>query len=105
MPIGLKLPNETLVITRGRDFRWAFMNLDENLEPTDFPAGDLYIEFDTGQEWHFEIDGHLANLKVESDDVDLISPRTGFQLVWLPEGEEEGGDVVALGRVQVQGAA
>jgi hypothetical protein len=108
MPIGIKLPSETLVLTRGRDFRWVFLNLDENLEETDFPAGDLYIEFAQGDppiEWHFEIEGSRAEIKIESESVDTISPRTAFQLVWLPDGEPEGGDVVAVGRVQVQGAA
>ncbi|AEJ92318.1 hypothetical protein KIV64_gp03 [Mycobacterium phage DroogsArmy] len=107
MPIGLKLPQEPLVLTTGRDFRWAFVNLDAEMEPTDFPAGDLFIEF-TGldvPDWHFEIDGHLATIKVESEVVDTISPRSAYQLVFLPEGEPEGGEVVTFGRVQVQGAA
>jgi hypothetical protein len=108
MTIGLKLPPETLVLTRGRDFRWAFQNLDANLDPEDFPAGDLYFELATGEtptEWHFTIVDDLASLKVESDDSDLIPTQTKFQLVWMPDGEAEGGEVVALGKVLVQGAA
>ncbi|AUV61962.1 minor tail subunit [Mycobacterium phage SWU2] len=107
MPIGIKLPSEPLILTTGRDFKWAFVNLDAEMEPTDFPAGDLFIEF-TGldvDDWHFDITGHLAMLKVESEVVDTISNRTAYQLVWLPDGEPEGGDVIAVGRVQVQGAA
>lgn len=107
MAIGIKLPPETLVLTRGRDFKWAFRNLDANLDGEDFPAGDLYFELATGDtptEWHFDIVDDLASLKIESEDADLISNRTTFQLVWMPDGEAEGGDVVAIGRVQVQGA-
>lgn len=53
--------------------------------------------------WHFDIDGSLASLKVESDDVDKIVNRTKWQLVFLAEGEESGGDPVGLGIVKVQG--
>lgn len=106
MPIGLQIPQETLVLTRGRDFRWTFANLDINGEPEDFPAGDLYFEFalDPVVQWHFTIDGYVARLKVESTDVDAIPARTQYQLVFLPEGEVAGGDPITLGRVMVQGA-
>ncbi|QDK03443.1 hypothetical protein SEA_PAINTERBOY_6 [Mycobacterium phage PainterBoy] len=52
--------------------------------------------------WHFHISGTRADLKVESEEADKIQPRTSWQLVFLPEGEEAGGDPVALGRVVVQ---
>lgn len=55
--------------------------------------------------WHLDIAGSIASLKVESENADLIQPRTLWQLVFLPEGEAAGGDPVALGRVHVQGAA
>lgn len=53
--IGIRLNTDRLVLTRGRDFTWTFDNLDENKTPehpqgtpTDYPAGDLYFELDTG---------------------------------------------------------
>ncbi|EFV12957.1 DUF7264 domain-containing protein [Segniliparus rugosus] len=52
--------------------------------------------------WPFTIDGAKATIKVESEQVDLIEPRTRWQLVFLPEGEPAGGDPVARGRVMVQ---
>ncbi|BBC53808.1 hypothetical protein [Mycobacterium phage PP] len=52
--------------------------------------------------WNFVIDGSTASLKVESEDVDVIQPRTKWQLVFLPDGEPAGGQPVARGRVLVQ---
>lgn len=50
--IGIRLNTDRLVLTRGRDFKWAFDNLDDSKPPvpTDYPAGDLYFELDTGGE-------------------------------------------------------
>lgn len=48
--IGTVLAEDQLVLTRGRDFKWTFENTDENGEPTNFPAGELYFELDTGGE-------------------------------------------------------
>lgn len=104
--IGVELEMASLVLTKGRDFRWAFENLDENRQPTDFPAGDLYFEIAVGSpftEWHFEIDGSVATIKVESTVVDQIPARAKWQLVFLPEGEIAGGDPEARGLVKVQG--
>ncbi|QFG10377.1 minor tail protein [Mycobacterium phage Anthony] len=53
--------------------------------------------------WHFNIAGSLADLKVESEASDLIAKRTKWQLVFLPQGEPAGGDPIAQGRVEVQG--
>ena len=106
MSIGLKLPNETLVLTRGRDFQWVFVNLDDAMEEAEFPAGELLIVFpEIEAEWPFTIDGTRASIKVESEDVDLIPNRALFHLVWMPEDEEAGGEAIAVGRVVVQGAA
>lgn len=52
--------------------------------------------------WHFDIDGSLAHLKVESEVADKIADRTEWQLVFLPLGEEAGGDPITSGKVQVQ---
>lgn len=52
--------------------------------------------------WPFEIDDTIANLKVESEDVDRIPDRSRWQLVFLDEGELAGGFPVARGTVRVQ---
>ena len=52
--------------------------------------------------WPFDIVGSVANLKVESEDADMIGNRTPWQLVFLPDGEPAGGDPVARGVVRVQ---
>lgn len=53
--------------------------------------------------WFFDIEGHIATLKVESEDVDKIVPRTKWQLVFTPEDEEAGGEALTRGTVAVQG--
>lgn len=55
--IGVELDQNPLVLTRRRDFKWSFENLDENNEPVDYPAGDLFFELETGGE-------HNASQKV-----------------------------------------
>lgn len=52
--------------------------------------------------WDFEIDGPRAELTVQSEDVDLIGNRTPWHLVFIPEDEAAGGELVARGKVQVQ---
>lgn len=52
--------------------------------------------------WHFTIDGDLASLKVESEEVDKIPDRIPWQLVFLPDGEAAGGDPVALGQTKIK---
>ncbi|QJD52219.1 hypothetical protein PBI_JF2_3 [Mycobacterium phage JF2] len=103
--IGPQLEADTLVLTRGRDFKWSFENLDASGAPVDFPEGQLFFEFATSPKtlWDFVIDGSPATIKVESEDADLIPARTKWQLVFLPDGEAGGGDPIALGTVQVQG--
>ena len=106
--IGIELEAIQLVLTKGRDFKWAFQNLDENDEPIDFPAGELYFEFasvlvaDVPLKWDFVIVDDLASLKVESAAADLIPNRSKWQLVFLEDGEVAGGDPVARGQVKVQ---
>lgn len=69
------------------------------------PTVDIEV-LDPGKErytyWNFDIDGSTADLKVESQEVDLIGQRTRWQLVFLPDGEAAGGDPVARGTVRVQ---
>lgn len=46
--IGLDLEPDQLVIQKRRDFRWTFENLDSSGDPADFPAGELFLEIDSG---------------------------------------------------------
>ncbi|QDK03088.1 minor tail protein [Mycobacterium phage SydNat] len=46
--IGIELEPDQLVLTRRRDFKWTFENLDDQGLPVDFPAGELFFELDTG---------------------------------------------------------
>ncbi|BBX09483.1 DUF7264 domain-containing protein [Mycolicibacterium aichiense] len=48
--IGIELDKESLVVTKGRDFTWAFDNIDAQGNPTPFPPGDLFFELETGGE-------------------------------------------------------
>ena len=52
--------------------------------------------------WNFDIEDDTASLKVESEEVNTIGNRTPWHLVFLPDGEEAGGTLVARGKVQVQ---
>ena len=101
--IGIDTDSDTLVLWRGRDFKWTFENLDPTGASIDYPAGDLYFEIYAGgeepDEWHFTIVDSTATLKVESTAVDAVPNRSLWQLVFLPEGETAGGDPVARGRV------
>lgn len=103
--IGVQLDTDTLVLTKGRDFRWKFQLTDNEGTPVDFPAGELFFELATDgpvTRWDFDINGALASIKVESEDVDKIANGTRWQLVWLPDGEAAGGDPLGLGKVKVQ---
>lgn len=106
MTIGLELEAVPLVLTKGRDFRWTFENLDENDASVAFPSGSLYFEFDLVgvTPWAFTISGSTASIKIESEVVDTIPARTKYQLVFRPTGEAAGGDPIARGTVKVQGA-
>lgn len=48
--IGVRVDSDSLVLWRGRDFRWTFENLDKNNKPIPFPPGQLYFELDTAGE-------------------------------------------------------
>lgn len=104
--IGITSEGSTLYLWKGRDFRWAFKNLDENGSPVNFPAGTLFFEFQTGPTptvWNFNISGDTASIKTESVAVDAIPARTKWQLVFLPTGEAAGGDPIDFGKVAVLG--
>jgi len=103
--IGVELPQDTLVLTKGRDFKWTFTNLSAAGKPIPFPAGDLYFEITTSPSpttWPFTIVGNTATIKVESTAVDLIPDKAKWQLVFLPDAEAAGGDALARGVVKVQ---
>lgn len=102
--IGPVFTPDKLYLTRGRDFKWAYKLVDREGAEVDFPAGQLYFELalDPVLTWQFAISGSEAVIKIESEVVDTIPDRTKWQLVFLPEGEEAGGDPVAIGTVKVQ---
>ena len=102
--IGVELDQGELVLTKGRDFRWTFSNLDASGNPTAFPSGSLYFEVygSSTLTWTFTISGSSASLKVESTVVDSVPNRTRWQLVFKPTGEAAGGDPIARGVVRIQ---
>ncbi|GAB4584418.1 LtfC-like domain-containing protein [Nocardia sp. IFM 10818] len=103
--IGDELPSDTLVLYKGRDFKWSFENLDERGQAIPFPPGRLFFEFDTSPltTWEFVITGSRADLKVEHPEVNKVPTRTKWQLVFMPAAEQAsgGGDPVAIGTVRV----
>lgn len=104
MAIGVEVDTVDLVLTKHRDFKWAFQNLDDNDNPTNFPAGTLYFELyhtTTPTVWAFTISGSTATIKVESEVVNTVPNRTKFQLVFRPSGETAGGDPLAKGVVRI----
>ncbi|ASR86459.1 hypothetical protein SEA_CHANGELING_6 [Mycobacterium phage Changeling] len=48
--IGIRTDADTLVLWRGRDFKWVFENLDTDGNAVDYPAGRLFFELQTGGE-------------------------------------------------------
>ena len=102
--IGVDVETSTLVLTKGRDFRWKFVNTDDSGAAIDYPSGTLFFELATATPlvWLFTITGAQAVLKIESTVVDTVPNRTKWQLVFKPTGELAGGDIVARGTVKVQ---
>lgn len=102
--IGTVLEPMQLVLTKGRDFKWSFQNLNDAGVPTNFPGGSLYFEFALSPlvTWPFTISGNTATLKVESNAVDQIPNRTRWQLVFRATAEVAGGDPLARGFVTIQ---
>lgn len=52
--------------------------------------------------WPFEIDGPVASVKIESEEVDMILPGVRWQLVFMPDGEDSGGVLIGRGKTVVQ---
>lgn len=48
--IGRELDRSELILQAGRDFNWAFKNVDEQGAPIPYPAGKLFFELYTGGE-------------------------------------------------------
>lgn len=83
--IGIDLDVDQLVLTRGRDFKWTFENLDDSSppQPVDFPPGDLFFEISTRGEHNGKgrIDQQGANggtyiIGIEADPVAGFSAGT-----------------------------
>lgn len=103
--IGVDLPQDELVLVKGRDFKWAFINLDSDGNSENFPGGSLYFELKgngVDTTWPFIISGATATIKVESEVVDAIPNRTRWQLVFRQTAEAVGGDPLARGVVRIQ---
>lgn len=75
--IGIELDTDQLVLTRRRDFKWTFENLDEHGDPTPFPAGQLYFELDTGGQ-------HNARQRVEISGATGGTYKLGNSTGWTP---------------------
>jgi hypothetical protein len=94
--IGAKgLSEQPTLLVDVSDLEGAFNEQDVEVTVLERGKGRL-------TKWPFVIDGALATLSVESEEADLISDRTPWQLVFLPTGEAEGGDALARGTVRVQ---
>ncbi|AXH48783.1 hypothetical protein SEA_STEAMY_6 [Mycobacterium phage Steamy] len=78
--IGIEIDQDEIVLTRGRDFRWSFENLDENNQPTPYPAGDLYFELLTGGETNCVQQVEI----LQASDGDY---RLGYDGVWSDDIE------------------
>ncbi|QGJ87733.1 hypothetical protein SEA_LEOGANIA_6 [Mycobacterium phage Leogania] len=48
--IGIRVDADSLVLWRGRDFKWNFENLDSHQNPIPYPPGRLFFELQTGGE-------------------------------------------------------
>lgn len=104
--IGIPLDSDQLVLTRGRHFRWNFQNISKTGAPVPFPPGELFFEFVDlvpKVRWDFTITGDTASLAVAPELADTIPDRTGWHLVFRPEGVTSGGDPVGIGIVRRQG--
>lgn len=73
--IGLRPEGSSLVLWKGRDFAWNFELVDENREPVDFPAGEMYFELQTGGE-------HNALQKVIVTGANGGTYKLGFGGLW-----------------------
>src|SRR4051812_2415256 len=80
--IGIELDTDQLVLTRGRDFKWTFENLDNSSppKPLDFPPGQLFFEISTHGEHngrgHIDQQGANAGSYIINIEAD---PVAGFE--------------------------
>jgi len=109
--IGVSGEADSLVLCSGREFKWAFENVDENGGSVNFPSGQLYFEFQTSPitKWSFTLSGSTATLTATYDQVAAIPKGTKWQLVWrdasisVPSTSTTSGDLIARGVVVVVG--
>lgn len=103
--IGIPGEGDALVLWNGRDFKWAFENVDENWVSVDFPDGQLYFEFRNTYDvvvgvWYFTISGSTATLFIDNDIVAALPKGAKWQLVWRdqdgPSLELDGGDASSV---------
>jgi len=57
--IGIELDPDQMVLTKGRDFKWGFENLDANGASTAYPSGSLYFQLDTGGQHNAKQEVHV----------------------------------------------
>ena len=99
---GKPLSPQPLFVTAGRDLELVFQLVDEKQAPVDWPAGVLFLEL-AGERWPFSTQQSVASLQVDSEIVDeKFKSRLRWQIAFLPEGESDGGQPVALGYVRRQ---
>lgn len=85
--IGIPGEGDSLVLWNGRDFKWAFENVDENWISVPFPPGQLYFEFRNIYDgvvgvWYFTLSGSTATLFMDHAIVTALPKGTKWQLVW-----------------------
>lgn len=101
----------TLHLTAGHDFTWGYQLTDSAGNPTNFPAGNLFIEFPTvnsasfgivgpasGSMWKFTVYGSVATITVPASIVNAIPNNAPWHLVWVPDPQivfDSSGDTYA----------
>lgn len=97
--IGVSLERDQLVLTRGRDFKWTFTNLDANGNPIDFPAGQLFFEISTHGEQNASqhIDEHYANGGTWK--IGMPPTTTGGDVTWSIDMPFDASEAVVQGSI------
>lgn len=110
MPIiGVELGTDQLVLTRGRDFRWTFVNVDGSTPPvpTNYPAGALYFELATRGEHngrgHIDQQGANGGTYVLHQGADSSSSLPFDASQAVVKQAIEGFSAVGVGNVNVVG--
>jgi len=106
--IGVDLELDQLVLTRGRDFKWTFENVDEHKELVNFPAGDLFFEISTHGEHngrgHFDQQGSTGGTYRISDGTNTSSALTFDASEAVVKQAIEDLPTVGAGNVNVTGS-